>query len=520
VLISLWVWGDSRKWSREEFLKVSLERYNELLTPARQRFEVSAGLIALRSMTDRRLLESFLLYFCAVGSQMTEPVEGWLRRAADQCAAIGFVKLAEGLRKHACAESGHHLMMIADLRALATHWNAHHTPAVAFEDLLRQTPGPGTVRYRQVHEDNIAGGAPYAQIAIEYEIEQLPLMYGELLIARCLEVFGAEILPKLSFVTAHVELDIEHTKFNARELAKLIDLAPECLPALVAAGSAALDAYAQFLTDCVELAKRHSNSSVSSVSAPSLSWEVRQPLEDASHDCDKIPVWLEEVRSLRAAVLYDDGRRPAFKTEDGHYVDPDPMDTRSYHVLAYHHATLAGCVRIYPLHENPPCLTETLLGQTRFSEMLLGLGGCRGESFEIGRWVANPVLRTGSNLAGGLGLQLAAAAGALVLWLVKNGGLENGIALSSVGTRDGQDAVLARFGLTIVPGIEPVLCDRYDDTLRVMYCASTQMLRSRFLQAMNAMTGVIGLNRFLGPSAPRDEYAHIKDYSGERTECS
>jgi hypothetical protein len=129
-------------------------------------------------------------------------------------------------------------------------------------------------------------------------------------------------------------------------------------------------------------------------------------------------------------------------------------------------------------------------------------------------------LRTGSNLAAGLGLQLAAAAGALVLWLVKNGGLGNGIALSSVGTRDGQDAVLARFGLTIVPGIEPVLSDRYDDTLRVMYCAGTQMLRSRFLQAMNAMTGVLGLNRFLGPSAPRDEYANIKDYRGEPAECS
>jgi hypothetical protein len=216
---------------KESFLQTSLERYNELLTPARQRFEASAGLNALRTMTDPRLLESFLLYFCAIGSQMTEPVEDWLRRAADQCEAFGFEKLAEALRKHARAESGHHLMMLADLRALTSHWNAHCTPAVADEDLLRQTPGPGALRYRQVHEDNIAGDTPYAQIAIEYEIELLPLIYGEPLIARCLEVFGAEIMPKLSFVTAHVELDIGHTRFNALELTKLIDLAPESLPA-------------------------------------------------------------------------------------------------------------------------------------------------------------------------------------------------------------------------------------------------------------------------------------------------
>jgi hypothetical protein len=505
-------------------LQASLERYNELLAPARQRFEASAGLNALRSMTDPRLLQSFLLYFCAIGSQMTEPVEGWLRRAADQCAAIGFEKLAEGLRKHAKAESGHHLMMIADLRALATHWNAHYTPAVVDEDLLRQTPGTGAMRYRLVHEDNIVGDTPYAQIAIEYEIEQLPLIYGEPLIARCLEVFGAEIMPKLSFVTAHVELDIGHTKFNARELAKLIDQAPESLLALVIAGSAALDAYSQFLTDCVELAERHCNSGGSSVrvSSQPLLWEVRPPLENAIRDCGKTPVWLEEVRSLRAAVLYGDGRRPAFRTDDGHYVDPDPIDPRAYHVLAYHEGTLAGCVRIYPLTESgPPCLTETLLGEKRFSEMLLALGGSPDETFEIGRWVANPLLRTSSNLAPSLGMQLAAAAGAVALRLVENGRLRNGLALSSVGTRDGQDAILARFGLTAVAGMQPVQCNHYDDSLRVMYCASTQMLRSRFLAAMNAMANVIGLNRILAPSAPNDDSANgLYDYTRERIEVS
>ena len=58
----------------------SLEKYNQLLAPARERFETSPGLNALRSTNDPRFLEAFLLYFCAIGAQMTEPVERWIGR--------------------------------------------------------------------------------------------------------------------------------------------------------------------------------------------------------------------------------------------------------------------------------------------------------------------------------------------------------------------------------------------------------------------------------------------------------
>src|ERR1700746_3375407 len=124
--------------------------------------------------------------------------------------------------------------------------------------LLNQAPTPGVLHYCKVHEDNIAGDTPYAQIAIEYEVEMLPLRYGELLLTRCVEMLGAEILPCLSFVTEHIYLDVGHTNFNARVIAKLIDLYPSSMPALVSAGTAALDAYAQFLGDCTELADHDS----------------------------------------------------------------------------------------------------------------------------------------------------------------------------------------------------------------------------------------------------------------------
>ena len=87
----------------------------------------------------------------------------------------------------------------------------------------------------------------------------LPLRYGEPLLNRCVEMLGAEILPCLSFVTEHIVLDVGHTNFNARLIAKLIDLGPSSMAALVSAGAAALDAYAQFLGDCAQLADRDSH---------------------------------------------------------------------------------------------------------------------------------------------------------------------------------------------------------------------------------------------------------------------
>jgi hypothetical protein len=485
--------------------KFSLEKYNQLLAPARERFDISPGLNAIRSTNDPRMLESFLLYFCAIGAQMTEPVERWIRRAADRCAVLGLSELAEALTRHARAEAGHHLMMIADLRSLAGHWNLRHTPPVDADELLRLTPSYGASRYCLVHEENIAGNTPYAQIAIEYEIEQLPLRYGGLFVARCLEIFGPEILPGLSFVTEHIDLDIGHTKFNAQELAKLIDRIPDSLPALVAAGSAALDAYAQFLTDCVELAENHCHASPMLSEAPSqfLSWQLRRPLQDSMSGAgDSSPQWLDEVRSLRGVALFENGRRPKFKTEDGSYADSDPIDLYAWHVLAYAGDRLVGCVRVYPLAGNGvPCLTETLLGEKQFLETLRTLGSHRNNTIEIGRWVVDPALRAQNGLAPGIGVQLAASAGALALALVNQSEAVNAIAIFSAGSRDNQYLMLSRLGLRPVSGIEALISTEYDDVIQVMYCARNQKLQRRFQRMMDAMAKTIGVDQMLPVSA-------------------
>jgi hypothetical protein len=500
----------------------SLERFNQLQGPARERFEVSPGINAIRSNNDPRFLEAFLLYFCAIGAQMTEPVESWIRRAASRCAAIGLTDLAEALTRHAKAEAGHHLMMIADLRSLVCHWNSRYAPQVDADELLRTIPSFGTHRYCLVHEENIAGDTPYAQIAIEYEIEQLPLRYGGLFVSRCLEIFGPEILPSLSFVTEHIDLDIGHTQFNAQQLSKLIDMVPESLPALVAAGSAALDAYAQFLTDCVELAESHCQLSPirSEVPFQFLSWELHCPLRSSiSGAGESWPGWIDEVRSLRGAALFDNGRRPQFLASNGCYADSDPIDLYAWHVLAYAGRRLVGCVRVYAVAgEGPQCLTETLIGEEQFSQMLRRLGKRRSNTIEIGRWVVDPTFRIASSLAPGVGAQLAAGAGALAFALVNQSEDSNGVAISSAGSRDKQYLMLSRLGLRPVSGVEPIASTDYDDVIRVMYCISTLDLQPRFRRMMDVMAETIGVDQIfarstshvmrasakLGHSAPRE----------------
>jgi hypothetical protein len=470
--------------------------YERLLAPARDCFAVSPGVRAIQSSRDEVFLESFLLHFCALGSRMTAPVEGWIRGAAERCAALGLSDLAHALRGHARAEAGHHLMMIADARSLAARWNARRQPPLDIEKLLNQAPTEGVRQYCGVHEENIASDTPYAQIAIEYEVEMLPLRYGELFVSRCVQVLGTEILPCLSFITEHIVLDAGHTAFNARALDKLLDLFPGCLPALVTAGAAVLDAYAQFLADCAQLAERDTEKVRSSRygrSSP-LSWQVRSPLQETDNcEGQSVPDWLDDVRTLRGSVFFEGGRRPHFRTDDGRFSDPDPVDLRAYHILAYDGQKLVGCVRVYRLTGNgPACVTERILGEWSFSEVLDQQETQRTDTMEIGRWIVHPAYRAN----GRTGTQLAAAAAALAARLERGFADRRAMVVCSVGTGDLQDVMLAHIGLIAITVAQPIRCADFNDDVRVMYCLGTDQLNVRFRRIMEEMADLIGLSRF------------------------
>lgn len=233
----------------------NIDRYEAAVQVARRRFHTEP---AVRTLTDAGsdpvVLEAFLIYYSALGVGMTEPVEGWIRRAGQRCVEMGIDKLGTALQAHAKSEADHHLLMIDDLHRLCARWNGTHSTRLEPEQLLALPRCPSTERYCQLHEDVIDSVAPYAQIAIENEIELLSLHWGKPLLDNCRQLLGDDIGRELSFLDEHVTLDVGHTNFNRRQMADFLTDRPEAVTPLVNAGADSLDAYGEFLADCVELA--------------------------------------------------------------------------------------------------------------------------------------------------------------------------------------------------------------------------------------------------------------------------
>jgi hypothetical protein len=266
------------------------------------------------------------------------------------------------------------------------------------------------------------------------------------------------------------------------------------MPELVAAGASALEAYAEFLSDCAELAKRHPGDANDSLrAAPSFEFQLKTPPRHSLGGCSPLPEWLTAARALRAQVLYDSGRRAEFKAQDGQFADPDPIDLDSYHILAYDGEMLAGCVRVYHLlNEVAPSLTESLIGNEAFSDLITGLGGQRRDTVEIGRWIVHPEFRKDSILS--LGVKLAASSAALATALGNLCDNRQGLAVCSVGTADKQAAMLSRIGLKVMENIRPIKNEHYNDALRICVCLGAETLSPSFQRLMETMASEIGVH--------------------------
>ena len=190
---------------------------------------------------------------------MTESVEGWIRRAGQRCGELGLETLAKALHAHAHQEADHHLLMLADARFLIERWNKASRPELNVDALLQLPTTPGVKAYVSLHESVISGSTPYGQLAIEYEIEMLSVAYGSRLLERCTGLLGEATREGLSFLSDHVALDAGHTNFNRFQLGRLLEEQPGFLSGLVTAGSAALDAYAMFLGDCMGFLQRNAS---------------------------------------------------------------------------------------------------------------------------------------------------------------------------------------------------------------------------------------------------------------------
>lgn len=231
--------------------------YESRMTAHRDRLlDGPFGRFVMGGAPDARAIHMFLAHYCSLGVGVTAPVRGWIRRAGEATESLGMRDLGTALTKHASRKAGHEQMMIADTRALCRRWRDSFSAPLDERTLLNAPLPAGARAYIDLHEQVIAGPAPYGQIAIEYEIERLSLDIGPKFIGRAVKVLGVDILDCVSFITNHAALDVSHTEFSATLITRFLGDYPEALPILVDTGARALRAYGAFLDDCVDLATR------------------------------------------------------------------------------------------------------------------------------------------------------------------------------------------------------------------------------------------------------------------------
>lgn len=442
----------------------ALARYEEALLPHRAAFDNRHALRMLGGAAEYPdIVRLFLIRFAASGIAMTQPVEGWIRRAGERCRALGYAELGDALVAHAAEEAGHHKLMAADLYALCRRWNAIHRRQIDPVALAYGGRTDAVRRYEELHEAIVAGDTPFAQVAVEHEIEALSVRYGpKLLAAGGLtggQPGGQTGGDGLSFLRVHVAADVGHSAFNRLQLGRLLARHPETLPALVRAGAAALDVYGAFLDDCLAAAL--------SAEPPEEGRAEGRTLDCALHPPPgpqpgpyTLPGWLADARALRSRILHDGGRRPAFAPRGGSFGDADPADFACWHFVLSDDGLPVGTIRVLPAPEegtNGLSMTGRTFGSAEVDAALAREGLVRGDCVEASRLVLDAGYRRGATVR-----RLLAGA-----WAVAAESGARGI-LAAAGTCDRQDRMLALFGARPLAGVPVKRSERFGDDMRLM----------------------------------------------------
>lgn len=151
---------------------------------------------------------------------------------------------------------------------------------------------------------------------------------------------------------------------------------------------------------------------------------------------------ITQIRTLRSRILYDHGRRPAFRA-DGADPDAQPQDFGSWHFLARREpgGPVLGYVRLATPAIGDLYQSREFLGTRDYEALLHGEGLPAAAVFEHSRLVVEHRARKL-----GLGVHLNAAA------IGAAHALGAGAMTGTSGTADGQDRFHGRFGFEPVPG--------------------------------------------------------------------
>ncbi|WP_394845482.1 ThiF family adenylyltransferase [Pendulispora brunnea] len=167
-----------------------------------------------------------------------------------------------------------------------------------------------------------------------------------------------------------------------------------------------------------------------------------------------------EIRSLRAKVLFDRGRRPAFQHHDGTHIDDQDLDFGAWHFIARREASgpPLGYIRLSTPATGDLFQSRAFLGSERYEELVRSEGFTLEETFEHSRLVVEHRARKL-----GLGVYL----NALAIAAAQSLGAKAMIGTS--GTKDGQDHFHERFAFRSVPGTRRYVEHYTEDVVLMFY---------------------------------------------------
>jgi hypothetical protein len=230
--------------------------YDGLVATARARLDGDRRLSALvEPAIDRAQLHTCLLQWKAWRSQLTDPAHGWVRRAAERCIARGYPEVGRMLMMRGKRTADRHQALLDDLQFLVERWNTSGRPEVDAARFL-QTAAPASLRrHVNLQESIIDGLEPFAQVAIEYELDRASDILAPRLLKQAQRVLGHEIARGLTALQASVA-DQGQTTFSERHLTRLLAQQPQAVATLGITGAIVLDCHLDLLGDSLDRARR------------------------------------------------------------------------------------------------------------------------------------------------------------------------------------------------------------------------------------------------------------------------